>query len=113
MSAPFQNLTEFQKIHSVLAQVVILAMPCHENDAAAKHIDPTGLACMAVLRSLGLPTLVAVATVGAPASLKDRAQAKKTVAAALSVEVRDCLFNVEQSCALGAESCSGNVWCLC
>ncbi|KAK9812112.1 hypothetical protein WJX73_007769 [Symbiochloris irregularis] len=69
------------------ADVIILAMPCHDTDAATKHIDPTGLASMAVLRSLGLPTLVAVATVGPSASLKDRAQAKKTVAAALDVEV--------------------------
>lgn len=53
----------------------------------ANHIDAAGLATLAVLRSLGLPTLVAVAVVPADASLKDRAQAKKAVGSVLATEV--------------------------
>lgn len=89
--------TRVSQNHACIAQVVVLAVPGREG---AAHLDPVGLAAMAVLRSLGLPSLVAVAVVDGAASLKDRAQAKKAVGAALTAEVRvvgtsrTCLLSV-------------------
>ena len=62
-----------------------MAFPGREG---AKAIDAAGLASLSVLRAMGLPALMPVALLPHAADLKDRAQAKKAVAAALAVEVR-------------------------
>ena len=49
--------------------------------------DAAGLASLAVLRALGLPTIIPVALVPAAADLKERAQVKKAILASLAIEV--------------------------
>ena len=68
----------------IWVQVLLLAFPSTEG---TQLIDAAGLATLAVLRALGLPTLMPVAVSSGPADLRERAQAKKAVASALNAEV--------------------------
>lgn len=66
------------------ADVILLAFP---GDSGAAMTDAAGLASLAVLRALGLPTIIPVALVPAAADLKERAQVKKAILASLAIEV--------------------------